>query len=213
MKEMPTILRTGRKYDQVLAGARRVFMADGFEGASVDEIARAAGVSKATLYSYFPDKRLLFMEVAQSECDRMAAATMAQIDDTRPPRQVLTLVARQLIEFLLSDFAQKVFRICVAERERFPELGRAFYANGPEMGRKRLGEYLSCAAGRGELALDDVTMAADQFTELCKARLWTRAVFGIQSEFSPREVDHVATHAVDMFLARYGGQSSRLTTS
>ena len=47
-----TKVRKGRKFDQVLAGARDVFMADGFEGASVDAIARAAGVSKATLYSY-----------------------------------------------------------------------------------------------------------------------------------------------------------------
>ncbi|MEY8841217.1 TetR family transcriptional regulator, partial [Cribrihabitans sp. XS_ASV171] len=45
MTEAATILRTGRKFDQVLRGAREVFMADGFEGASVDDIARAAGVS------------------------------------------------------------------------------------------------------------------------------------------------------------------------
>ena len=67
-----TKVRKGRKFDQVLAGARDVFMADGFEGASVDAIARAAGVSKATLYSYFPDKRLLFMEVADTECARQS---------------------------------------------------------------------------------------------------------------------------------------------
>lgn len=47
------VVRTGRKFDQVLQGAREVFMADGFSAASVDDIARAAGVSKATLYSYF----------------------------------------------------------------------------------------------------------------------------------------------------------------
>lgn len=213
MNQRPNIQRTGRKFDQVLAGARQVFMADGFEGASVDDIARAAGVSKATLYSYFPDKRLLFMEVAHAECARMAAATMAQIDDAHPPRQVLMLVARQLVAFLLSDFAQQVFRICVAERDRFPELGRAFYASGPEMGRQRLAEYLSCAVGRGEMVIGDLAMAADQFSELCKARLWTRAVFGIQNEFSRAEIDDVATHAVDMFLARYAAQSSRRTTS
>ena len=37
-------IHRGRKYDQVLAGARQVFLADGFEGASVDEIARVAEV-------------------------------------------------------------------------------------------------------------------------------------------------------------------------
>ena len=208
MNQNAAILRTGRKFDQVLEGARQVFLSDGFEGASVDEIARVAGVSKATLYSYFPDKRLLFMEVAQSECTRMAEAVLAQIDDSHPPRDVLTVVARQTVTFLLSDFAQRVFRICVAERERFPELGRAFYASGPQMGCERLAAYLTCATARGELAIDDVTMAAEQFSELCKARLWTRAVFGIQSDFSQAEIDGVVRHAVDMFLARYAARSS-----
>ena len=66
---------TGRKVSQVLDGARTVFLRDGFEGASVDDIARQAGVSKATLYNYFPDKRILFMEVAKAECVRQESAT------------------------------------------------------------------------------------------------------------------------------------------
>jgi TetR/AcrR family transcriptional repressor of mexJK operon len=53
-------IRKGRKFDQVIEGAKAVFLREGFEGASVDEIARDAGVSKATLYSYFPDKQHLF---------------------------------------------------------------------------------------------------------------------------------------------------------
>lgn len=204
MGEVSDIVRTGRKFAQVLAGAREVFMADGFEGASVDDIARAAGVSKATLYSYFPDKRLLFMEVANTECNLMAEQALAQIEDSRPVREVLTVTGRHLVRFLLSDFSQQVFRICVAERERFPELGRAFYASGPEMGRDRLAEYLTCAVERGELMIDDLPMAAEQFLELCKVKLWTRAVFGIQTEFSDAETDEVVHHAVRMFLARYG---------
>ncbi|MBL4768502.1 MAG: TetR/AcrR family transcriptional regulator [Rhodobacteraceae bacterium] len=204
MSQPATIVRTGRKFSQVLEGARQVFMADGFEGASVDDIARAAGVSKATLYSYFPDKRLLFMEVAQTECARMADNALELIDPTQPPHLVLKIAATQIVSLLLSDFAQRIFRICVAESDRFPELGRSFYASGPEMGRERMSEYLREAIERGELKIDDVTMAAEQFSELCKVKLWTRAVFGIQTEFSQAEIDEVAGHAVEMFMARYG---------
>ena len=50
MTQPATILRTGRKFDQVLQGARQVFMADGFEGASVDDIAKAAGITREALY-------------------------------------------------------------------------------------------------------------------------------------------------------------------
>lgn len=204
MTQAATILRTGRKFDQVLRGAREVFMADGFEGASVDEIARVAGVSKATLYSYFPDKRLLFMEVAQTECTLMSEKIMSMIDESLPVRDVLMLTAVQVITFLTSEFAQQVFRICVAERDRFPELGRAFYAAGPENGRERISEYLDKAVAAGELKIDNIPMAAEQFSELCKVKLWTRAVFGIQNQFTEAEIRDVAGHAVDMFLARYG---------
>ena len=92
-----TKVRKGRKFDQVLAGARDVFMADGFEGASVDAIARAAGVSKATLYSYFPDKRLLFMEVADTECARQSRQAFDSIDTDAPPRVVLGLAGAFII--------------------------------------------------------------------------------------------------------------------
>lgn len=204
MATAPTIVRTGRKFDQVLAGAREVFMADGFEGANVDDIARAAGVSKATLYSYFPDKRLLFIEVATTECARMADRTLELIDETAPPRPVLTIAAQQIVPFLLSEFAQQCFRICVAERDRFPELGRAFYANGPEMGKRRLKDYMAKAMARGELRIDDLDLAAEQFSELCKAKLWTRAVFGIQTRFTPAEISDVVTNAVETFMARFG---------
>ncbi len=204
MTQAATILRTGRKFDQVLKGAREVFMADGFEGASVDDIARAAGVSKATLYSYFPDKRLLFMEVAQTECSRMAEHVISMIDETKPAREVLMIATTQLAAFLVSDFAQRVFRICVAERERFPELGHAFYQAGPKNGQQHMATYLEKAVGKGELAIDDVQLAAAQLSELCKVRIWNRAAFGIQNTFTQEEIDEVAIQAVDMFLAQYG---------
>ncbi|WP_171101973.1 MULTISPECIES: TetR/AcrR family transcriptional regulator [unclassified Ruegeria] len=204
MTQTATILRTGRKFDQVLRGAREVFMADGFEGASVDDIARAAGVSKATLYSYFPDKRLLFSEVAQTECSRMAERVIAMIDETKPAREVLMIAATQLTGFLVSEFAQQVFRICVAERDRFPELGKAFYQAGPKNGQEHMAAYLDKAVAKGELKIDDVHLAAEQLSELCKVRIWNRSVFGIQVSFTQDEIEAVATQAVDMFMSRYG---------
>ena len=193
----------GRKYDQVLDGAREVFLLAGFEGASVDDIARAAGVSKATLYSYFPDKRLMFTAMAERECSRQAAAALQVIDMSAPPAQVLRLAAQQLMQVLLSDFSQRIFRVCVAEADRFPELGRAFYESGPALGRARIMDYLRQAHARGEVDITDFELAADQFAELCKADLWTRAVFGIQARFTDKDIDRVVDGAVSTFMARY----------
>jgi len=204
MNDATPIVRKGRKFDQVLEGARSVFMTDGFEGASVDDIARAAGVSKATLYSYFPDKRLLFMEVANMECARQSQDAIDNIDMTAAPRDVLCQAGKHFLKFITSKFGQQVFRICVAESDRFPEIGRAFYRSGPERMRAEMGEYFQAAMERGEMQVDDLTLAADQFGELCKADIWPRLMFGVIDSVTDEDIDRVVEGAVETFLARYG---------
>ncbi|SHJ46605.1 transcriptional regulator, TetR family [Shimia gijangensis] len=197
-------IRKGRKYDQVLAGAREVFLRDGFEGASVDDIARAAKVSKATLYSYFPDKRHMFMEMAREQCARQAEVMLQEIDRTAPATKILAQTARGVLQLILSEFGLKVFRICVAEADRFPELGRRFYETGPAMGRQHLAAYLREATSRNELKIDNFELAAAQFQELCKADLYLRLVFGINVSFTEDEIETVVQEAVSTFMARYG---------
>jgi TetR/AcrR family transcriptional repressor of mexJK operon len=197
-------IKRGRKYDQVLLGAWHVFRRDGFEGASVDDIAREAGVSKATLYSYFTDKRLLFLEVARGECCRQASEASELITSGAKPREALTIAATRMVDFFLSDFGMRVFRICVAESDRFPEIGREFHANGPAMARARMVRYFHEAEARGELLIEDKELAADQFAELCKADIFPRLVFGIGGPVTPEDRARVIKGAVDMFMARYG---------
>lgn len=199
-----TTVRKGRKFDQVLRGAREVFMSDGFEGASVDEIARVASVSKATLYSYFPDKRLLFMEVARNECERQARDALDNIDMSAHPRVVLTQTGLHFLRFITTEFGQRIFRICVAESDRFPELGQRFYASGPAVFREEMAAYFEQAMARNELAMDDPVMAADQFGELCKADIWPKLIFGVIKTTSDDDIKRVVDNAVETFLARYG---------
>ncbi|MCI5109576.1 MAG: TetR/AcrR family transcriptional regulator [Marivita sp.] len=206
-------IRKGRKFDQVVDGAREIFLRDGFEGASVDDIARAAGVSKATLYSYFPDKRLLFMEVATRQCEEQARISIEKIDSTRPPQEVLTCVAQQFLGFIYSEVGQRIFRICVAESDRFPLLGQEFYHSGPMIMRAAVVDYLKQAAGRGELRIEDYDLAADQFAELCKADLWPKLIFGIIRNVADPDRDRVIDGAVKTFMARYGTETSALRTA
>ncbi|MDA7423570.1 TetR/AcrR family transcriptional regulator [Thalassococcus lentus] len=199
-----TAVRKGRKFDQVLDGAREVFLRDGFEGASVDDIAKQAEVSKATLYSYFPDKRLLFMEVAKAQCQHQADEALTTLDMSRPPNIVLRQVGHKFLGFILSDIGQRIFRICVAESDRFPELGREFYQSGPMTMRSALVGYLEIAQSRGEVIIDDMDLAADQFAELCKADLWPKLIFGVRDTFPEQEIARIVDGACDTFMARYG---------
>ncbi|MEY8879838.1 TetR/AcrR family transcriptional regulator [Donghicola sp. XS_ASV15] len=199
-----TEVRRGRKFDQVLEGARQIFMRDGFEGASVDDIAQAAGVSKATLYSYFADKRLLFMEVARSECAGQADKASVEITADAGVRAVMTYVGERLFAFATSEMGLKIYRICVAESARFPELGQAFFSSGPEVMVARLSEYFAEAEERGEVRIPDKRLAAFQFAEMCKSDIWLQLVLGLRQTVSPHEQKHVIEGAVDTFLARYG---------
>jgi len=196
--------RRGRKYEQVLEGARAIFVRDGFEGASVDDVAREAQVSKATLYSYFPDKRLLFAEVARDKCRRATERALMLINMADPPDRVLPEAARQLIDFLLSDIGRAIFRIAVAEAERFPDIARQFYDCGHAAVRDALVGYLRGAAARGEVKIDDFDLAADQFAELCKAQIVLPVALGIMSDVAPADRERIGAAAVETFLARYG---------
>ena len=204
MTATAAIIRQGRKFEQVLEGARAVFVEMGYERASVDEIARVAGVSKATLYSYFPEKRLLFTEVYRTEILRLADEAVELTDSSLPPDRALRDAARRMLAYVTSDFAQAMYRICVTESSRFPEIGRAFYETGPELGRARLGCYLRAACARGALRIDDIDLAADQFFQLCQTTICDRMLCGVQQHFSEAEIARTVDGAVSMFLARYG---------
>lgn len=199
-----TAIRKGRKFDQVLDGAREIFLRDGFEGASVDEISRAAGVSKATLYSYFPDKRLLFLEVAKAECRAQSSEAARRIEASGEIRDVLRDAASRMIRFFMSPVGMQVYRIVVGESQRFPEVGREFYAAGPAMVHDLLRQFLKRAVDDGRLAIDDIDLAADQFPELCKAGLHMQMVLGLRDGYSDAEIDRVIDGAIETFMARYG---------
>lgn len=204
MNAPDTTIKQGRKWDQVLDGARKVFMRDGFEGASVDDIVREAGVSKATLYSYFPDKRLLFIEVAKCECRAQSNAALAEVEGKGDVREVLGQVARRMMRFFLSDVGIQVHRIIVGESQRFPELGRTFYENGPGMVHEKLKQFLREAVAAGKLKIDDIDLAADQFPELCKAGLHLQMVLGLRGAPTDEEIDRKVDGAIEMFMCQYG---------
>ncbi|MFN3844419.1 MAG: TetR/AcrR family transcriptional regulator [Paracoccaceae bacterium] len=197
-------VRKGRKFDQVLTGARTVFLRDGFDGASVDDIARESGVSKATLYAYFPDKQLMFREICKAECLRQTQETEAEIDPAMSVEAVLTLAGERIAAFTLSDFGQNVWRMIISEGTRFPELARDFYRNGPGMVQDRLVHHLHRLVKDGSLQIDDLDLAAEQFIHLCKATILEKLVFRMDHQVNEANVRRSVKGAVEMFMARYG---------
>jgi len=200
----------GRKFQQVLEGARTIFLRDGFEGASVDDIAREAGVSKATLYSYFPDKRVMFMEVFRTELAREAADASALIEVDLPVEQVLPFIVQIISAHMISEFGLRIFRVSVGEAERFPSLAQEYYESGPALLRQQLIGYFQRCIRRGELRIPDLELAADQLIELAGATVHDRALF-LGPKAVNKELLHKVNHsAVTMFLACYGAGRNSL---
>ena len=198
-----TGIKRGRKYADVIAGAREVFLRDGFEGASVDDIARAAGVSKATLYSYFSDKRILFQEVARNEFEVIADRATQSIDRSAPACQVLTQAAFAIISYNTSPMGISFYRMCLAEAERFPDLGKSYYESGPAVAHREISAFLEEAHERGELQIDDPLRAAKIFLALCRSDLHIRLLLAVTDQVQIGEIRGFVEDAVGLFLARF----------
>lgn len=199
-------IKRGRKYAQVLDGVRRAFLSDGYEGTSVDDIARLSDVSKATLYSYFPDKQSMFLEFAGEEIRNLTERAASDIDFSQPPEIVLRAAGAEIQNFYLSDLAKNVYRICVAEAARFPELGKRFFEVGMMTAHNVLVLYFTSAVGRGELKIQDseLDIAAYQFAELCRAGVGNRHLFLPDEDIPQDERSRILDAAMKTFMIRFG---------
>ena len=98
---MPSIERQDRaKRRQIMEGARTVFLAQGFDAASMGEIARQAGVSKGTLYVYFDSKEALFEAIVEEECRSTAEQLFALDSNDHDVEAVLTRLGCAYVRFL-----------------------------------------------------------------------------------------------------------------
>ncbi len=191
------------KRRQIIAGARAVFLAQGFDAASMNDIARAAGVSKGTLYVYFRHKEQLFEAIVDQECEAQAEGIFDLDADDHDVEAVLTRLGNAYVRFLCRPEKASAIRTVIAIADRMPELGRKFYEHGPATGIARLAGYLTAQVGAGVVAVEDCEIAAAQFMEACQAMIFKSMVFNFAPEPSPGQIERVVRIAVATFLAAY----------
>ena len=190
------------KRRQILDGARKVFMDLGFDGASMNEIARSAGVSKGTLYVYFADKNRLFEAIVEDEALEQGKLAI-NLDPARDVETTLREFGRIYMELLCRPGGGSWIRTVMAIAERMPDVGRRYYVNVLEKAIKRLADYLRAHVAPGDLAIDDCQLAASQFMEVCKASLFLPFVFQAAPAPSAERIAEVVDSATRMFLAAY----------
>ena len=193
----------GAKRRQILDGARRVFLADGFDGASMNEVARSAGVSKGTLYVYFTSKEELFAALLRDEKRDQAEQLCRFNDDDLDLRSTLHGFGVRFVDLVLRPDSLAHLRTVVAVAPKFPEIGRAYYEAGPETGRRRIARYLDRQVAGGQLAIPDTVAASTLFFEMLKANVLLEALLAIGPRPTPAEVERHVAQAVDLFIKLY----------
>ena len=178
------------KRDQILAGARRVFLRDGFAAASTDAIAAEAKVSKRTIYVYYSSKEALFAGVMRRlTIENPQTRALESMEEMSPGseeelRRDLLELARKIIATMMQPDYLALLRTTIAETHRFPQLGGLFRATVPERAMRSFAVFIEKSRERGVVGPDvDGDTAARMFV----GPLLTYAVLnGLFAEGPPR---------------------------
>ncbi|MGX1743631.1 TetR/AcrR family transcriptional regulator [Bosea sp. NPDC055353] len=195
------------KRRQILDGAHQVFIARGFDAASMSDIATAANVSKSTLYVYFEDKEHLFVALIEREREAQKRGAFEALAENSDPVRALTNFGHCIVRMINGDLAVSAHRVVIGVAERMPDLGRGFYENGPMLGSRLIAGYLDRMVAEGKLDIEDTYLAAVQFLDLCQSTLTRPRLFNaVRTPPSEDEIHRVVGEAIAMFMARYGAK-------
>jgi AcrR family transcriptional regulator len=199
------------KRRQIVEGARAVFLQQGFDAASMNDIARAAGVSKATLYVYFQNKDQLFEAICGEECGTQAECVFHFDHGDHDVERTLTRLGIDFVTVVCRPEKASSARTVIAIAERMPEIGKAYYESGPARGIALLSDYLKSQVERGVLVIEDCEVAAAQLLEAFGATLFKPVMFNFGKPPTQERIHYVVGIAVRAFLAAYAAHGSGAT--
>ena len=189
------------KAKAILSGAFEVFTTQGYAAASMARIAKAAGVSKPTLYSYFQDKEGLFIALVQQllhKSDRMMDSLPTSSESPTVPEVVL----RKMAASMLSEAASNkpfltLMRLIIGESEQFPELAQTFVREVSKPMLERMTTYLG---NHPQLHFSDPEIAARMFAGSVVYYLIVQEIMG-GKEIIPMECDRMVAGLIDIMMA------------
>ncbi|HEY8162137.1 TetR/AcrR family transcriptional regulator [Methylocystis sp.] len=191
----------GRKEAQIINAARSAFLEQGFAETSMEGIARAANVSKATLYAYFPSKEALFSHLIGIECERKRIL-FGQPSLEDGVEAALRTLGKQFVTHFLTKDATSFFQTMSSERARFPELCQLYFNTGQKNVLGFVAELLEEAKSRRLLSFEDAHLAANQFLNLVLSDLPMRVALGLDLP-KEEEAQKVLDSGVTVFLRAY----------
>ncbi|OJT98962.1 MAG: TetR family transcriptional regulator [Rhizobium sp. 63-7] len=197
------------KREQILDGAKTIFMGTNFDAASMSDVAREAGVSKGTLYVYFQNKEDLFAALIERERGRFVASIRNALTERDGVEDALLHFGTTFCRHLTSGDVICSMRSVLGVIDRMPGLAHGFFSS-PSNVRTVLQEYLDRQVAAGRLIIDDTDLAARQFIELSSGTYFKLRLFGDMKEMPPlEEIQRVIKSAVHVFMSAYRGEPSK----
>lgn len=203
--------KSEQRRERILDIARECFLARGYAATSMSEMAARLGGSKCTLYRHFKSKDEVFEAVVHRQCLAMQRSVALVTCDSGEPRGRLIRFGAASLEFLLSPDVLATHRLALAESERFPHLGRAFFASGSRLLIAWIEDYLGELMDRGRLRRSDRFVAARHFTDLTVFGVYERRLLGVIDELAPEHAHERLRRAVDTFLRAYAAEADAAT--
>ena len=200
----PSAGRRPEKTEAVLEAAGQLFREHGYGAVSMDQIAREAGVSKATVYAHFSSKDRLLTAMIHNGCRVYAEGLMPALTEMEDVRAALTRICREIERFLLAPKTIGIYRVIIAEGPRFSELVQSFIEQGPLPFSRMLADFFEAANRRGALNVPNPLLAASQLVWLVRGPLYLERMLDLGETGWPKQnVDEVVTSAVDMIMKGY----------
>jgi TetR/AcrR family transcriptional regulator, mexJK operon transcriptional repressor len=194
----PTRAEAGQLHEQLREAAVAVFLEYGYDGATMEEIARTAGITKRTLYARYPDKRAVFLDVIPWALTRAVendAGTKIDDDDLAA---ALTAIGRGAIKRSVDPDTVRLHRVVRNEIGRFPEFAVSAETLGWSRRQRQVMELLCRHQDAGNIEVDDIELVAEHFLALVEALPARLADFGVYRS-RKQETRHLQ-HAVKLFL-------------
>jgi TetR/AcrR family transcriptional repressor of mexJK operon len=188
------------KREAILNAATRMFLSHGYRNVSMDKIAQAAPVSKATLYNHFDSKNALFSAVISSFCASLLHTMSRATVESHDVESTLTQIATSAVDLIYAEDALAIYRLVVAESPDFPELGELFYQSGPQIVLKQLEDYFRQLNAAGEFKTSDPVFAADAFFSMLKGDLHLKCLITKTVRPSADEKKRLVSQVIHFYM-------------
>ncbi|MEQ8177489.1 MAG: TetR/AcrR family transcriptional regulator [Amphiplicatus sp.] len=188
----------------IIAGARKTFLARGFDAASMDAIALMAGVSKRTVYNRFRSKEELFAAAINDTCQRILPLDVEAIEASLPPEEFIRQMSKLFLRAILDPEAIALRRIAAFEAARTPTLGKSYLEHGPRWMVKICAPLLERLRVRGALRVDNAELAIWQLGALITEPLYTEVLMGDVPADLESAIDAQLESGLAAFMRIYG---------